>query len=192
MADQPPIPPTDGGASSSAREVFKKRLVLSSDSTPSTHRPDTAERNEASLPPHLRDSINNVPVTPGFERGTYKSGSSEDEGRGGSKSPQSYFQSQNRDVVASPDPLDENVAAQSPSEAAKGALSGADILRRMSLSAMIKRRESLSDIRAGAPALALSGNIISATFNIPHSLKYKKGADWVSELPNHLLIDMAS
>lgn len=117
-------------------------------------------------------------MTPGFERGTYKSGSSEDEGREGSKSPQSYFQPQNREVVASPDPLDDNVAAQSPSEAAKGAITGADILRRMSLSAMSRRRESLSDIRAGAPALALSGNIISATFNIPHSLKYKKGTDW--------------
>ncbi|POR35315.1 Trehalose-phosphatase [Tolypocladium paradoxum] len=40
------------------------------------------------------------------------------------------------------------------------------------------RRESLTEIRAANPDLALSGNIISATFNIPHALTYHKGADW--------------
>ncbi|KYK62057.1 putative trehalose-6-phosphate synthase/trehalose phosphatase [Drechmeria coniospora] len=40
------------------------------------------------------------------------------------------------------------------------------------------RRESLSEIRAADPDLALTGNIISATFNIPHALTYHKGADW--------------
>ncbi|KAH7327801.1 family 20 glycosyltransferase [Stachybotrys elegans] len=39
-------------------------------------------------------------------------------------------------------------------------------------------RESLSDIRAANPDLLLSGNIISATFNIPHSFTYRKGGDW--------------
>ncbi len=51
-------------------------------------------------------------------------------------------------------------------------------LRRMSLAAMVGRRESLSEIRDSNPDLALSGDIISATFNIPHSLKYRKGGDW--------------
>ncbi|KAL5598550.1 hypothetical protein BROUX41_003520 [Berkeleyomyces rouxiae] len=43
-----------------------------------------------------------------------------------------------------------------------------------------RRRESLSTIRAANPSLSLSGNIISATFNIPHSLKYhsKGDGDW--------------
>ncbi|KAJ6441410.1 trehalose-phosphatase [Purpureocillium lavendulum] len=40
------------------------------------------------------------------------------------------------------------------------------------------RRQSLSEIRAANPDLALSGNIISATFNIPHALTYKKDGDW--------------
>ncbi|KOS23365.1 Trehalose-phosphatase [Escovopsis weberi] len=40
------------------------------------------------------------------------------------------------------------------------------------------RRESLSDIRSSHPELALSGNIISATFTIPHALTYQKGGDW--------------
>jgi trehalose 6-phosphate synthase/phosphatase len=43
----------------------------------------------------------------------------------------------------------------------------------------LRRRESLSDIRAANPDLALSGNIISATFNTPHSFVYRKGGDWV-------------
>jgi len=45
------------------------------------------------------------------------------------------------------------------------------------------RRQSLSEIRAANPELALSGNIISATFNIPHALTYKKDGDWVGSSP---------
>ncbi|KKA27334.1 hypothetical protein TD95_002300 [Thielaviopsis punctulata] len=42
-----------------------------------------------------------------------------------------------------------------------------------------RRRESLSTIRAANPDLSLSGNVISATFNIPHSVKYRsKDGDW--------------
>lgn len=47
---------------------------------------------------------------------------------------------------------------------------------------MAARRESLTDIRNNNPDLALSGNIISATFNIPHTLDYRKGADWVRRI----------
>ncbi|KAI5460306.1 putative trehalose-6-phosphate synthase/trehalose phosphatase [Mariannaea sp. PMI_226] len=41
-----------------------------------------------------------------------------------------------------------------------------------------RRRESLSEIRAANPDLALSGNIISATFSTPHTFSYRKGGDW--------------
>ena len=37
--------------------------------------------------------------------------------------------------------------------------------------------------------LALSGNIISATFNFPHSLQYVRGKDWVS---NHIVLGRPS
>jgi hypothetical protein len=74
-----------------------------------------------------------------------------------------------------------STAAQSPGQAAAGAKSSDDILRRMSLSAA-EAPTSFSKIRAANPNLELSENIISATFNIPHSLKYHKGADWVSGL----------
>jgi len=81
--------------------------------------------------------------------------------------------------------------AQSPSDAASGATSNREILRRMSLSGGPKRQDSLSELdpRAANPSLGLSGGIISATFCIPHSLQYKKGADWVGK--PHGLLDLS-
>jgi trehalose 6-phosphate synthase/phosphatase len=49
------------------------------------------------------------------------------------------------------------------------------------------RRESLSEIRAANPELSLTGNIISATFNIPHAVTYHKGGAWVSPFTLNLL-----
>lgn len=54
--------------------------------------------------------------------------------------------------------------------------------------AAMARRESLSDIRASNPDLALTGNIISATFTIPHSFAYRKGGDWVSPMSQWLSV----
>lgn len=54
------------------------------------------------------------------------------------------------------------------------------LLQRRVTTTNMGRRESLSEIRASHPDLALSGNIISATFNIPHAFTYRKGGDWVS------------
>ena len=47
------------------------------------------------------------------------------------------------------------------------------------LPTIMARRQSLSEIRASNPDLSLSGNIISATFNIPHNFTYQKSGDWV-------------
>ena len=105
-------------------------------------------------------------VTPGINRSAYESQSPPEE-----MTAPSYFSQTDR-------PLSSEGVALSPSEAAAGAKSGSDILKRMSL-ASLGRRESLTDIRDKNPDLALSGNIISATFNLPHSLKYRKGGDWV-------------
>jgi trehalose 6-phosphate synthase/phosphatase len=109
-----------------------------------------------------------VPVTPGIHLGEYADPCGEDE--------PSYF-------VHDIHRLRETMA-QSPSAAASGAKSNHDILRRMSLNAGRERSDSWADIdpRAANPALNLSGGIISATFCIPHSLKYRKGQDWVSWL----------
>jgi trehalose 6-phosphate synthase/phosphatase len=129
-------------------------------------RPIAPERQE-SMHPGMRPDVVNVPVTPGIHLSTYDS-------EHGSGASQSYF---SKDVSK----LRESMA-QSPSEAAAGAASGHDILRRMSLTGNRQRKDSLSNIdpRVANPSLSLSGSVISATFCIPHSLQYRKGSDWVS------------
>lgn len=157
-----PAQPTDSGTTFSA-------------SRPSLH---IRQLTESSLPAHLRESITNVPVTPGIAIRTYSPESRDSRENTGTNSP-NYFQAHPpADVATSPDPLDDNMAASTPGDADAASVSGHDILRRMSKSSRT-RRESISDIRATYPALHLSGNVISATFNMPHSLKYRKGADWV-------------
>ncbi|CAG8979134.1 hypothetical protein HYALB_00000267 [Hymenoscyphus albidus] len=122
--------------------------------------------SQGSIHPGLHPSVTNVPVTPGIGAGEYSSTS----GTSG---------------VAADSYFTHNIyglrMAQSPTEAASGAKSNQEILRRMSIGGGSKqRRESLSDIdpRAAHPSLGLSGGLISATFCIPHSLRYRKGADW--------------
>ncbi len=128
-----------------------------------------APETQESVHPGLRPSVTKVPVTPEIHRGEYNSWP----GTGGS----SYFTHDINKLC--------KTMAQSPSEAASGAKTYHEVLRRMSLSKPgINRRESLSlseiDPRAAYPGVSLSGGIISATFCIPHSLKFRKGADWVS------------
>jgi len=120
---------------------------------------------QESVHPGRRPSLTEVPVTPGIDLGEYNSGSSTGE--------PSYFTHNINNL--------RNAMAQSPSDAASGAKSHHEILRRMSLSSPgLQRKESLVDVdpRAANPSLGLSGGVISATFCIPHSLKYRKGADW--------------
>ncbi|KAI1619884.1 alpha,alpha-trehalose-phosphate synthase [Exophiala viscosa] len=65
----------------------------------------------------------------------------------------------------------------SPIEAAKGS-SGRDLLRRLSL-VNPEGTDSLDvDPRTAHPALRLSGNIISATFCIPHQLTHGRDGEW--------------
>lgn len=154
----------------------------------SQDRPEILQRSSSDesddLPPHFRSSVVNIPVTPGIGTATYFSHESSREGTKNTKqdagSP-SYFtvQTSHDDVIASPNPLDDNMTAVTPDGADAAPISGHDILRHMSKSSR-NRRESVNDIRSAYPSLALSGNVISATFNMPHSLKYRKGADWVS------------
>jgi hypothetical protein len=132
-------------------------------------RPITSGSQE-SVHPSLHPSLMKVPVTPGIHLGEYDT-----QGSGDS---QSYF---THDISKLQQPMAQPSSAQSPSEAASGAKSNRDILRRMSLAGGPKRQDSLNDIdpRAAFSSLGLSGGIISATFCIPHSLQYRKGADWV-------------
>lgn len=124
--------------------------------------------SQDSIHPGLRPSLTNIPVTPGIGLGEYDS--SQDTGTS------SYFTA---DLKKLRDTME--ATAQSPSDAAAGATSNADILRRMSLSTPGKSSAPVMEVnpRASNPDLGLSGGIISATFCIPHSLKLRKGLDWV-------------
>lgn len=123
--------------------------------------------------PALRPDVTNVPVTPGIHLSTYQ------QGRGSlNRNPSNYFASNlNTLVEGMPDS-----AADSPSAALAGAGSGHEVLRRMSLPT--DRRDSVASVDplAANPELALSGSVISATFCLPHSMKYRKGTDWVSDI----------
>ena len=131
-----------------------------------------APGRQESVHPGLHPSLTKVPVTPGIKLGEYAS-------QGRTDSP-SYFTHNISNL--------RETMAQSPSDAASGAKSNQEILRRMSLTGGLKRQDSLNEIdpRAANPSLGLSGGVISATFCIPHSLQYRKGADWVSRCLVHL------
>lgn len=153
---------------------------------PNIPRPSVPDRAESSLPPHLRPSVIEVPVTPGINRDAYESEASNrsDGGGGADQADRGYFSRRDVDhaIAASPAPDTTSQQGQSfQNMVDTGAKEGANFLRRLSVAVMGTQpsRESMSDIRAISPDLALTGNIISATFNIPHSLKYRKGADWV-------------
>jgi trehalose 6-phosphate synthase/phosphatase len=150
---------------------------------PSDARPPRLERAESSLPPHFRPSNYEVPVTPGITREAYDSEQDSPTPVAGRSGESGYFSAKDIDhaLAASPGPIgldsgEENFEAK----LAEGAEESKDFLRRLSLAVMGGRRESISEIRKTSPDLSLTGGIISATFNIPHSLKYRKGADWVS------------
>lgn len=194
MADQTGSGPDSGlgkggGPTTKPTIKFSDPPAKPSDSTKNdshaSPRPDYERSNtDSSLPAHQREAVINVPVTPGIATRTYSPENSKDS----TEATASYFQSRpHKEVIASPDPLDDDddedhdMAATAPEGADAASMSGHDILRRMSKSSQ-NRRESINDVRAAYPSLPLSGNVISATFNMPHSLKYRKAADWVSAL----------
>lgn len=67
----------------------------------------------------------------------------------------------------------------SPSQAAAGARSPEEVLRRLSLVDSRPKAPTLEDINpAQYPNLGLTGNIISATFCVPYKVGYRPGEDW--------------
>lgn len=137
---------------------------------------------ESPLPPALDDSITQVPVTPGIHGSTYF-----DTGRDDDKDDdydergerRGYFGPQMRDMVSSPVGLGLGDDGLGPQAADPASAPDPEIRKRIGMPRAATRKESLTNIRALNPDLSLSGNIISATFNIPYSLEYRKGADWV-------------
>jgi trehalose 6-phosphate synthase/phosphatase len=69
----------------------------------------------------------------------------------------------------------------SPADAASGAMSGPELLRRLSLvgGAHLTPATPVIDPRADHPGLQLTGRIISASLCIPYKVAHQAGADWV-------------
>ena len=157
-----------------------RKELLSRKDEQSSRPPLQEDDSDSSQPPQLRASVTGVPVTPDITAHTYNSESSGDS-RTANAAPlpdnPGYFHSitSRSQLAVSPDGMEEE---QNPADLE----SPQEILRRLSLSG-----ESLAKIREANPDLALSGNIISATFTLPHTLKYRKGSDWVRLVCFYLL-----
>ncbi|TGJ86360.1 hypothetical protein E0Z10_g2440 [Xylaria hypoxylon] len=129
---------------------------------------------------HERKANTRVPVTPGINLATYKTPGLQK--FNGSES-QGYFTQDPRkhdrhskpgDTAQGPD---ESGRPSSPTDLIRGAMSGEEVLRRMSQSAR-GGSECIADIKSAAPDLALTGNIISVTFTTPHTMKYHNNGEW--------------
>ena len=119
--------------------------------------------------PALNPLNTNVPVTPGVEA-SGASWNTQDRTQTPSWNAGSYFSSTPGETKSKhPD---------SPTDVARGARSGADLLRRLSLSGLSKPDILAVDPRQSYPNLKLSGNIISACFCIPHKLSFRFGGGW--------------
>lgn len=69
----------------------------------------------------------------------------------------------------------------SPADAASGAMSGSELLRRLSLTggAHLSPATPVIDPRKDHPGLQLTGRIISASLCIPYKAALQAGSDWV-------------
>lgn len=150
-----------------------ERVVQGQDGYPApsqSPRPGGTPARPESGHPALRSAMVDIPVTPGIDLGAYDS------------TPESTASTPAVSFFA--DELARKDLPGSVGESPPGAESNQDILRRISLSAHPKRQNSLDEIdpRAANPSLGLSGGMISATFCIPHSLRYIKGSEWVRSI----------
>lgn len=138
------------------------------DSSPRSTRPPLPNALESpeSGHPALQAGVVDTPVTPGIGPGAYDATPA--------ASPPSA-------TPAFAEELARRNIVESGGEAAQGQESNQDILRRISLSGIANRRDSVKEMdpRAANPSLGLSGGVISATFCIPHALKFTKGSEWV-------------
>ncbi|KAK8869240.1 glycosyltransferase family 20 protein [Apiospora arundinis] len=151
-------------------------------------RPSWLDRSETGLPPHERPSVTKVPVTPGIHLTTYQPPNEEDGTKGRSTTP-GYFTANpaQHDGRASQtvddSPLESSsklpgARVHSPSTpAARSVTSGQDVMRRLHLVPK-GQCEFISQMQPAVPELALTGNLISATFTLPYALKYNQSGDW--------------
>ncbi|GAP85069.1 putative glycosyltransferase family 20 protein [Rosellinia necatrix] len=160
-----------------ARGPLSPRPVLSINTAE-----DKSKNTSPDLPSNKQSSNFNIAVTPGIHQATYDSPATQRPN--GADSP-GYFTQDPRAHDRPSKPNHENEAEasdkarapSSPTDLIRGAMSGEEVLRRISLAA-IGRSNSLADIKEAAHDLALTGNIISATFTTPYTIKHHKNGEW--------------
>ncbi|KAI0416056.1 trehalose-phosphatase [Xylaria grammica] len=179
MAEQTQQPPEGASQLPVAEETLDTSLSprVGLDTDPAG---DGSINSSPDLPPHERKANTRVPVTPGIHLATYQTPglqrSNDSEGQG-------YFTQDPKKHDRPPKPSDaaqagdEHRRPSSPTDLIRGAMSGEEVLRRMSQSAR-GGSESIADIKSAAPDLALTGNIISVTFTTPHTVKYHHNGEW--------------
>ncbi|KAF2495215.1 hypothetical protein BU16DRAFT_527089 [Lophium mytilinum] len=155
----------------------KESVAMSTSPRPSS----AVDEEQEDAHPALHPSITSVPVTPGVHLAGHSAYI--EPGQAG-ESTQLPF-----DENATPGPRwnansyfapKDGPRPDSPTEAAAGARSGEDLLRRLSLIGDTVGKPDLADVdpRAAHPGLNLSGGVISATFCVPYQIGYSPGHDW--------------
>lgn len=148
-----------------------------------------AER-ATSVHPALAPENTRIPVTPAhdaaemaayFESQQQSSGPSPGEDSAPSSSPSRPYWNANtskRSTDSRPG------HSTSPSEAAAGARTGEELLRRLSLTGQRPQQPDLADVdpRAAHPSLNLSGQVISATFCVPYDIAHTPSCEWVNRI----------
>lgn len=141
---------------------------------------DTWDNSPLELLAHKRLANINIPVTPDIYPATYQTpllqGFSDTDSVG-------YF-SLDQGKYGHPAQADYGAHGPgkftkflSPTDLLRGAMSGEEVLRRLSV-AVRSRGGSINEITSAAPDLELTGRILSATFIAPHSIKYRKNGEW--------------
>ncbi|KAI0468199.1 trehalose-phosphatase [Xylaria cf. heliscus] len=179
MTEQKQLPPEGTGHSVVAHNTTSVSLS-SRPGLPTNPAGSCSEDSSPNLPPHKRTANINIPVTPDIQQNTYQTPSLQ---RSAVTESPGYFTRDPRkhDGPARPSlqsqTADEARLPASPTNLIRGAMSGEEVLRRMSQAA-VGHNESIDDIRSAAPDLGLTGNIISATFTAPYTVKYYNNGEW--------------
>ncbi|KAK7187373.1 hypothetical protein DPSP01_002500 [Paraphaeosphaeria sporulosa] len=151
---------------------------------PTREEPEAVDEPSHNSHPALQPAVTDVPVTPGVHLSGHSAYTNPSNGQqdstlpfdpekatpGPSWSANSYFTPKEED------------RASSPTEAAAGAKSGEELLRRLSgvQDPSTAYKQDLADVdpRAAHPELNLSGRLISATFAVPYNIAYAPGQDF--------------
>ncbi len=94
------------------------------------------------------------------------------------QSPEKQEHVQSQSYFNNPFQPSDSTEPRSPVEVARGARSGAELLRRLSLIDPARVEAFDYDPRVTHPGLKLSGNIISATICLPYQFGHRPGGEW--------------